>query len=67
MVEFLDDPKFARTYARGKATGALASHLGDIRFRVNIAWWAATQALSLDGDFLECGVGYGFLSKTNLE
>lgn len=67
LVEFLDDPKFVRAYAQGKATGALASHPGDIRFRAYIACWAATQALSLDGDFVECGVGHGLLSKTIVE
>ena len=67
LVEFLDDPKFVRAYGQGKATGALASHPGDIRFRAYIACWAATQALSLDGDFVECGVGHGLLSKTIVE
>ena len=67
LVEFLDDPKFVRAYAKGKATGALDSHPGDIRFRAYIACWAATHALSLDGDFVECGVGHGLLSKTIVE
>jgi O-methyltransferase len=67
LVEFLDDPKFVRAYAQGKATGALDSHPGDIRFRAYIACWAATQALSLEGDFVECGVGHGLLSKTIVE
>lgn len=34
---------------------------------VHIACWAATQALSLDGDFVECGIGHGLLSKTIVE
>jgi O-methyltransferase len=67
LVEFLDDPKFMRAYAQGKATGALKNHPGDIRFRAYIACWAATQAMSLDGDFVECGVGHGLLSKTIVE
>jgi hypothetical protein len=67
LVEFLDDPKFVRAYAQGKATGALDNHPGDIRFRAYIACWAATQAMTLDGDFVECGVGQGLLSKTIVE
>ena len=66
-MEFLDDPKFIRAYAQGKATGALDNHPGDIRFRAYIACWAATQAMTLDGDFVECGVGQGLLSKTIVE
>ena len=67
LVEFLEDPKFFRAYAQGKATGALNAHPGDIRYRAYIACWAAAHAMSLDGDFVECGVGHGLLSKTIVE
>ena len=67
LVEFLDDPKFVSSYSLGRRTGALDSHPGEIRFRAYIACWAATQAMNLDGDFVECGVGKGLLSKTIVE
>jgi len=34
----------------------------DIRWRVHIAIWAANHGLSLEGDFVECGVFTGILS-----
>ena len=38
-----------------------------MEWRAHICTWAAQQALSLEGDFVECGVWYGFLSKTVCE
>lgn len=64
IVDFLKDLEFLNAYDEGKKTGALKGHPGDIHFRAYIACWAAKQALSLNGDFVECGVGKGLLSKT---
>jgi macrocin-O-methyltransferase TylF-like protien len=58
--EFMQDPEFVRAYARGvQAAG------GDYRihWRVHIALWAARCAAKLEGDFVECGVNYGFVSS----
>lgn len=33
-----------------------------IEWRAHVAVWAASQALRLDGDFIECGVGKGCIS-----
>ena len=59
--EFLDQPKFRAAYEAGiKAAGY--DYGWHFRFYVGI--WAAQQASRLPaGDFVECGVSYGFLSK----
>jgi hypothetical protein len=63
---FLDDPDFQRAYQRG------ARALGDEdwyqwQWRVHVGLWAAASASHLDGDFVECGVSYGFLSSAVME
>jgi hypothetical protein len=63
---FLDDPDFKRAYQRG------ARALGDEdwyqwQWRVHVGLWAASSASHLDGDFVECGVSYGFLSSAVME
>lgn len=35
-----------------------------IEWKAYVCCWAARQALLLDGDFVECGVNYGLLSRT---
>lgn len=67
ITAFVDDSKFMSAYALGRATGALAGHPGDIHFRAYVACWAAKYALGLEGDFVECGVGKGLLSRTICE
>jgi len=44
------------------------SYLKDIEWRAHICTWAANQALKIEGgDFVECGVWHGVLSKTICE
>jgi hypothetical protein len=58
--EFVEDPAFARSYARGvQATGTDYN----IRWRTHVALWAAASASKLPGDFVECGVNKGFMSS----
>ena len=64
VTDFLSDPKFSSAYALGERTGALEHHPGGIEFRAYIACWAAKHASALEGDFVECGVGRGLLSRT---
>ena len=70
-VQFLHDPKFMRSYE--KAFEGIPKHVKnpiwdlDIKWRVHICTWAATKALKLEGDFVECGVWYGILSKAMCE
>src|SRR5262245_17267051 len=63
---FMNDPDFQRAYDRGSQA------LGDgdwyqWHWRVHVGLWAAKTASRLDGDFVECGVSYGFLSSAIME
>jgi len=64
IFDFLKDEKFINSYNEGKKTGALKNHPTDIRYRAYIACYFSKYASKLDGDFVECGVGKGILSKT---
>ncbi len=62
--DFMTSPEFQRAYARG-----VQATQDDYRWhwRVHIGMWAATSALHLHGDFVECGVNRGFLSSAIME
>lgn len=60
-ADFLQDPLFLEAYRLGKATGSFGQM--DIEWRVYVACWAAQQGLRLEGDFVECGVSRGGLSR----
>nr|WP_099039062.1 class I SAM-dependent methyltransferase [Mycobacterium neglectum] len=63
---FLEDPDFQRAYERGaRALGGQDWYQWE--WRVHIGLWAAANASQLDGDFVECGVSYGFLSSAVME
>lgn len=62
---FIDEPSFQRAYRRGvQACGGR-----DYRWhwRVHVGLWAASSAAKLEGDFVECGVNYGFMSSAIME
>ena len=63
----MKDEKFINSYNEGKKTGGLLGHTGDIHYRAYIACYFAKLCLKLEGDFVECGVGKGVLSKTIVE
>lgn len=63
ISDFMSDQKFLNAYREGVAQGGLENHPGGIQFRVYVCCWAASYASKLDGDFVECGVGKGILSK----
>ena len=72
VTDFLYDEKFMNAYKEGKKTGALKNmadnvrselYNGDIHYRAYIACYFAKYCSKLDGDFVECGVGKGLLSK----
>lgn len=70
-VPFLDDSKFISSYTHSYLNNpdyvaGKPDELG-IAWRAHICVWAANQALSLEGDFVECGVWYGMLSRTMCE
>ena len=59
--QFRRDPDFQAAYARGMQ----AAQGIDPRFewRAHLALWAASRALRVPGDFVECGVNAGFISS----
>src|SRR5437764_15424953 len=64
-ADFLNDPKFAAAYAKGKATGSWGNM--NPRWRVYTACWAAAHAANLPGDFVECGVNRGGMALAIME
>lgn len=69
-LEFLKEPRFISAYQRAEE-GLPASapirggnSVTHIEWRAHVCCWAASHALHLPGDFVECGVNTGFLSLT---
>jgi hypothetical protein len=62
-ADFLSDPRFARAYRLGASTNHGLGKDLHIEWRVHVCCWAATQALQHEGDFVECGVNSGILSR----
>jgi O-methyltransferase len=63
-LPFVKDVKLAEAWRfaeEGNESGWKGS-VPDIRWRAHIACWAAQHGLSLEGDFVECGVHTGILS-----
>lgn len=69
-ADFLKEPRFQASFQKGLEdipADLVASALGAMRWRAHICCWAAGQAAHLEGDFVECGVWYGVLSRTLAE
>lgn len=60
-ADFMYDPLFAESYRLGKATGSWPG--GEPAWRTYVACWAAQKAVGLKGDFVECGVNRGGMSR----
>ncbi|HEX6737491.1 MAG TPA: TylF/MycF/NovP-related O-methyltransferase [Vicinamibacteria bacterium] len=63
--DFMKDPEFVRAYGRG-----LQAHYGvdhHVHWRAHVVLWVAHCASQLPGDFVECGVNWGFMSSCVLE
>lgn len=58
--EFMDDSAFRAAYARGVQAAGVDYQW---HWRVHTGLWAAHNAAKLPGDFVECGVGKGFMSS----
>ncbi len=58
-ADFMRDPRFLEAYRAGLENAPAGTQL---EWRVHVALWCATQALRLEGDFVECGVHTGILS-----
>ena len=64
-ADFMDDERFARAYKKGEETGSWGG--AKIHWRAFVACWAADRGRTLEGDFVECGVNRGGLSRTVME
>lgn len=53
------EPRFADAYQGGLRTGSWSN----VEWRAHVIAWAAQYAVSLEGDFVECGVNRGGYSK----
>ncbi|MFH1740616.1 MAG: TylF/MycF/NovP-related O-methyltransferase [bacterium] len=64
-ADFLKDPVFQEAYRLGTETGRQHGIMDEmhIEWRVYVCCWAAYHAIHLPGDFVECGVFTGILSR----
>lgn len=62
--DFLKDPLFIESYELGKNTdgGTLLKNY-DIQWRIHVLCWAASHAMHLEGDFVDCGVHTGIFAR----
>lgn len=60
-THFLSDPKFVEAYELGRQVGIFCE--SRIHYRAYIACWAGFKGRELDGDYVECGVYRGALSR----
>jgi O-methyltransferase len=65
LASFLFTKKFNAAYDAGKSTGSWGTM--DLRWRVFVACWAAGHARLIPGDFVECGVNRGAMSRAVME
>lgn len=63
--DFMEDEHFMRCYNLAVAEGLAISD--KIHWRAYVICWAASQVKKLEGDFVECGVAKGFLSRIAME
>jgi len=63
--DFIKDLKFSKSYQLGKDTGSWGQ--SDIEWRAFVACWVADKVKTLEGDFVECGVNKGGLSRTVID
>jgi O-methyltransferase len=64
-ADFLRDPLFRESYRLGAESGHRICAPEDlhIEWRVYVCCWAARHAARLEGDFVECGVSTGIVSR----
>ena len=63
--DFRTDPKFIQAYQLSKSTGGIGN--SDIMWRVYVCCWAAWKVKDQDGDFVECGVNLGAISRAVID
>ncbi len=60
-TDFLREPKFVEAFRLGREAGILNDT--PIHYRAYVACWAALKGRGLEGDFVECGVFRGAMSR----
>ncbi len=60
-ADFMHDPLFKEAFRLGEATGSWKG--AQPAWRCYVACWAAMHALSLEGDYVECGVNRGGMPR----
>lgn len=65
FIGFKSDLRFNEVFSKSLIgiPEKYSTRLAEIEWRAHIVNWAASQALSVEGDFVELGVWYGVLSK----
>jgi hypothetical protein len=63
--DFVNDPHFKACYDGAVRDGLAISPT--IQWRAHTICWAAARGMQLEGDFVECGVNRGFLSKIAID
>jgi len=61
--DFMFDEWFSQAYKKGKETGSWGR--ADIYWRTHVACFVAQIGKNLEGDFVECGVNKGGLSRNS--
>jgi hypothetical protein len=69
ILDAITSDRFRAAYAAGMQTPHRIGDGGDLRihWRIYTCLWAATHALRLPGDFVECGVNTGITSRAICE
>jgi O-methyltransferase len=65
--DFMKEKLFMEAYNLGAATYKGSGSViegAQIHWRLHVLCWAATQGKNLEGDFVECGVNRGWLSRS---
>lgn len=65
-LSFMEDEEFSQAWEKAVEGNrpAWGGRYKDVRWRAHTAVWAAKHGLTLEGDFVECGVFLGLLSLT---
>lgn len=61
-LSWLTEPSFVKSYAKGISSGHRWGPELHVEWRVHVILWAASHAMHLEGDFVECGVNTGIFS-----
>ena len=64
-ADFMRDERFAQAYAAGESTNSWNGW--QTHWRSHVACWIADRAKNIAGDFVECGVNKGAISRMVME